>query len=261
MLDALVLSDTAEIAARRAGAMLREKWSHPRQLTSKGYRDIVTDSDFASQQIIATTILSRFPDHGLLAEEEDSELPDKGPVIWIVDPIDGTTNFSREIPAFCISIGAMIDGEVVAGVVYDPLRDELFHAARGHGAYLNSKPITVSAVAGKEAAIWGVDFARTQADRQRLFDAILRYGHEVRSIRGIGAAALGLAWLAAGRIDIYLNFTLSAWDVAAGHLLIEEAGGTITCTDGSAWSLTNSQQGILASNGQSHERLRQQINP
>lgn len=261
MLDPRILSDTAEIAARRAGAMLREKWSQPRQTTSKGFRDIVTDSDFASQQIIAETILSRFPDHGFLAEEEDSKLPTSGPVIWIVDPIDGTTNFSREIPAVCISIGAMVANQIVAGIVYDPLRDELFHAARGHGAFLNGKPIAVSTVTGGEATIWGMDFARTRAERQLLFDAILRYGHEVRSIRGIGAAALGLAWLAAGRIDIYLNFTLSAWDVAAAHLLIEEAGGTITCADGTPWTPAQSKRGILASNGQEHATIRQQINP
>ena len=256
MIDPNLLTDTAEVAARRAGEMLREKWSQPRKLESKGFRNIVTDSDYTSQALIAETILARFPDHGFLAEEEDSKLPEDGPVIWVVDPIDGTTNFSREIPTFCISIGATIAGESVGGVIYDPMRDELFRAAKGNGATLNSKPIKASGLRDLNRMILAVDYARTVDDRQRLFDSIQAFGHELRSLRAVGAAAIALAWIAAGRIDFYLNYTLSAWDVAAADIMIREAGGRVTCADGSKWTLANSHLGIFASNGLLHEEAR-----
>ncbi|MCP4425514.1 MAG: hypothetical protein GY803_13555, partial [Chloroflexi bacterium] len=143
--DIMELLGAARETAVSAGNLIRQKWSQPRQIKNKGFRDVVTDTDIAAQQLITDAIRARFPDHGFLTEEEDGNLPVDGPVIWVIDPVDGTTNFSRAIPTFCVSIAAVsAKNEVLAGAVYDPMRDELFSAAKGQGATLNGRPIHVS---------------------------------------------------------------------------------------------------------------------
>ena len=132
-----ILLETAREAAYQTGELIREKWSQPRQIKSKGFRDLVTDTDIAAQNLITDMIRARFPDHGFLTEEDDSDLPTGGPIIWVIDPVDGTTNFSRTLPTFCVSIAAVSNtNEQLAGAVYDPMRDELFSAARNQGAWL-----------------------------------------------------------------------------------------------------------------------------
>ena len=249
------LLETAEAAAREAGAFLREQWQQPRSLEKKGFRDWVTDADYASQQTLTDFIRRRHPDHGFQTEEEDGELPASGDVIWLVDPIDGTSNFSRQQPNFSITLAAVAAGEVQAGVVYDPLRDEMFSAAAGAGSTLNRKAMAVSNVGDLQRAIVALDWAHAPEQRQESLDALARFAHEVRTIRAIGSAALALAWVAAGRLDAYLNPGLQPWDVAAGALLVRQAGGGCSDWAGRPWTPTAHSPASLASNGRLHNRL------
>lgn len=244
----------AEQAAHTAGALIRRKLAEPLQVTSKGFRDLVTDADLAAQEQITDTIRQHFPDHGFLAEEKNSDLPPSGPVRWIIDPIDGTSNYSRSLPIFCVSIAVAVAEEVVAGVIYDPTGDELFSAVRGQGATVNGQPLRVSSTADLAEAIVGVDWGRQQAIRQRSLEALNRFAHQVRSIRALGSSALALAWVAAGRMDLYGNYRLSAWDIAAGGLLIHEAGGLMSDLHGVPVRLVENTP-CVASNGLLHEQF------
>lgn len=249
------LLDTAEAAARKAGALLREQWQQPRSLERKGFRDWVTDADYASQQIMTDFIRLRHPDHGFQTEEADGELPKRGEVLWLVDPIDGTTNYSRQQPNFSVTLAAVAGGRVQAGVVYDPIRDEMFSAASGRGSALNGQEMAVSNVGALEQAVIALDWAHAPEQRQRTLDALSRFAHEVRTIRAIGSAALALAWVAAGRLDAYLNAGLQPWDLAAGALLVREAGGRISDWNGESWRPEGKPTVGLASNGRIHDQL------
>ncbi len=248
---------TAEAAARRAGELIRARWSQPRSVTNKGFRDLVTDTDLAAQQAVADLIRPRFPEHGFLAEEEDSDLPAAGgPVTWIIDPLDGTSNFSHEIPIFCVSVAAAVAGEIMAGAIYDPFRDELFSAAQGQGSRLNDRPVSVTGRRNLTDTIIGFDWSRDRYRRQAVLDSLGVLAHQVHTVRAIGSAALALAWVAAGRLDGYFNFSVAAWDVAAGAVLIREAGGRVTTADGTAWVPGTGYHDCLASNDHCHRALK-----
>jgi myo-inositol-1(or 4)-monophosphatase len=242
------LLSTANQSALQAGALLRQKWDEPRHVSQKGFRDWVTDADHASQALIVETIRERFPDHGFLVEEKVADLQPTGPVCWIIDPIDGTSNYSRQQPNFCVSIAAAspiakesrtgkMSAEILAAVVYDPMRDEMFEAAAGQGAFLNGKRIQVSQTAALESAIVALDWSHQQEKRQYTLEALQRFAHQIHTIRAIGSAALALAWIAAGRLDAYFNLNIKPWDAAAGQLLIHEAGGQIVNHDNHPWQL------------------------
>ena len=253
----------AKAASLAAGHLLRQQWSRTRKVKRKGYRDYVTESDLAAQKTITDLIQQTYPEHGFLAEETDSNLPEEGDVLWIIDPIDGTSNFSRSQPNFCVSVAAaskfneqsIASGgtaaqepyQSVAAAVFDPMRDELFSAARGAGATLNGRPIKVSVTHELEEAIVGLDWSRHRAKRQAMIEALTGFGHHVHTIRAVGSAVLALAWIAAGRLDVYCNLGVGAWDVAAGALLIEEAGGSVSNLNDTRWQLGD--VGCLASNG------------
>lgn len=222
----------AETVAVDAGQLIYRMLAEPRQITSKGFRDVVTDADVAAQHQITTAIRAHFPEHCFFVEEEDSTLPRTGPVRWIIDPIDGTSNYSRGIPIFTVSIAAAVDEEVVVGVIYDALHQELFSAARGQGATLNGQPLAVSAISDLGDALISMDWGRKRAIRTQALAGFQALAHHVRGVRSIGSAALALAWVAAGRLEAYLNYRLSAWDIAAGLLLIQEAGGQATDASG-----------------------------
>jgi myo-inositol-1(or 4)-monophosphatase len=265
--DRLNLLQLIEAIATEAGRQARVQWGQPRQLAHKGFRDIVTDADITTQKLITEKIRRAFPEHGFLTEEEDSDLPAQGPVIWIIDPIDGTTNFSRNLPSFCVSIAAVanldagvLGGQVLAGAVYDPMRDELFSAALGHGATLldqdgRRRPLKVSSVSEMQATIVGLDWSREPELRNKALASLSGFAHEVHTIRAIGAAALALAWIAAGRLDGYMNYSLRAWDVAAGYLLINEAGGQLCQISGLPWRWPNGNGDCVASNGLIHQQF------
>ena len=251
----------AKEAAVAAGEVAREKFYQPLQVTNKGFRDYVTDADLAAQDVITRIIRVAFPNHGFLSEEEDSSLPADGPVIWIVDPIDGTTNYSRGIPIFCVSIAAVLneppyeDGDVLAGVIYDPMRDELFSAAAGGASQLNGQPFFASKADDLGPALIAADWNRSLPVRQLTLNTVNHLVHDVNSISLFGSAALGLAWVAAGRVDGYFNYQLMPWDVAAASLLIHQAGGRLSDISGQPLSYDGERMACLASNGHLHDRL------
>jgi len=251
----------AEDAALAAGKLARDKFGQPLQVSNKGFRDYVTDVDLAAQNKIVSIIQTAFPDHGFLTEEEDSSLPVDGPVIWIIDPIDGTTNYSRNIPVFCVSIAAvlnrppLVEEKVLAGVIYDPMRDELFSAARGGESNLNGRPIHASEIDSLDLALVTLDWDRSNHLRQAALDTIGRLVNDVNGLRSLSSAALALAWVAAGRLDGYINFKLMPWDVAAVSLIIAQAGGRLSDLKERPLSFTEENTACLASNGRLHEVL------
>ncbi len=237
-----------------AGKLAREKFNQPRTITNKGYRDFLTDADLAAQTHITTAIRAAFPEHGFLAEEEDSNLPTSGPVIWIIDPIDGTTNYSRQQPIYCVSIAARdASGQIVAGAIYDPMQDELFSAGLGCGSTLNGEPIRVSQESVLDNAIVGIDWSRHQERRQSVLDILHEFADQVHVVRAIGSAALAMAWVAAGRFDLYMNFSLMPWDVAAADLIIREAGGELGAPQGGPLVWSNIGMSCVVSNGRLHQ--------
>jgi myo-inositol-1(or 4)-monophosphatase len=252
---------TALEAAHRAGVILRRKFTQTRQVKSKGLRDIVTDADFAAQQAVTELIAARFPDHTILSEEGvqnvDLNAPAQAP-IWVIDPLDGTTNYSRQFPSFCVVTGLIEAGETRLGVIYDPLRGETFFGESGKGAFVQTgrtrpRPLRISDLTTLKDALVGVDWARDPATRQRVVDTLGRVAPECRTIRAVGSAALSLAYVAAGRLDGYYHLAIQPWDVVAGALMVREAGGKVSAADGRPWSLTLGQ--VVASNGHFHDAL------
>ncbi len=253
--DPRALRDAAIELARAAGAVLREGHGRAHAPERKGRIDLVTEYDRRSERLVLDGLRRRFPGHAILAEESGTHAGAAGAVRWIVDPLDGTTNFAHNYPFFCVSIAAEADGRLAAGVVYDPIRDELFAAAAGHGATRNGAAIRVSDIARVEDALLVTGFpydVREHPDRSLPhFAAFLT---RAQAVRRDGSAALNLAYLACGRFDGFWELQLSPWDVAAGTLLVREAGGLVTAYDGGEARLDGRQ--ILASNGRIHDEMR-----
>ena len=246
------LLDTALEAARAAGQEIARRLPQERDVHSKGFRDIVTDADLAAQEALVTIIRSRFPHHGILSEEGLTP-GDEAETIWVLDPVDGTTNYERRAPCFSVSVGVVHAGELVAGVVYDPSRDHAFYAERGAGAMLNGERLHVSQTDELIHAIVGLDFARDPDVRADLMKTMVTYSTHIRTFRALGSSAMALCHVAAGWMDAYFHFAICPWDCAAGGLIIQEAGGTLTDADGGPWNYTLPR--CLASNGKLHSAL------
>lgn len=245
--------DTAIEAALAAGRLQRSRFATDISVDLKGAKDLVTELDTASERLIVGMLLERFPGHGILAEE-GSYPAGNGRHTWIIDPIDGTTNFAHGFPWFCSSIALEHDGRLQVGVIYNPINDELFYAIAGGGAFLNGRRIKVSQRSPLSASLLGTGFPYDCATApENNFDAFVRFQKAARGIRRVGAAALDLAYLAAGRLDGFWEVKLKPWDVAAGALLIQEAGGKVTAFDGSPYEVRNHR--ILASNGLIHQEM------
>ncbi len=244
--------ETAVRAARCAGAAIVARYP-PRQKPSvKGYRDLVTDADTAAEAVIMKMIQTDFPGHGILSEEAgDNET--RSDWQWVVDPLDGTRNYAHSHPLFSVSIGVLERGEPMVGVVYDPLRDHMFVAERGGGVELNGKPIYVSAGACLFHALVGVDWGHSDAVRRQVLAYLERLAPACGSIRALGSAALALAYVAAGWLDAYFNLTLKPWDVAAGTLIVTEAGGRCSTLEGEAYRVDSPS--CLAANNLVHAEL------
>ena len=246
------VAETGRQAALATGAVLRQNYCKPHQITMKGAIDPVTESDLESQELIIALIRQTFPDHVILAEETgDVGQPPpavrESPYRWIIDPLDGTVNFAHGYPAFCVSIACEAAGGLQYGVVYDPLRDELFEARKGQGAWLNGRPIRVSTTDRLERALVATGFPYDI--RERLPETLGRLGRIMGIAQGLrrgGSAALDMSYVACGRCDGFFEENLKPWDTAAGLLLIEEAGGRITRFDGGTYDLYSPN--ILASN-------------
>ncbi len=217
--------------------------------------DIVTQVDRLCETRIREILLGDYPDHTVLGEEEGEEpgRADGGRYRWIVDPLDGTVNYAHGFPFFCVSIALEIDGRVEVGVVLDGWGDELFTAVAGRGAALNGRPLRVSRETVPKRALLGTGFAYVDDTIHRNLEVFARMLPQVQSIRRPGAAALDLCSVAAGRLDGFWELGLHPWDVAAGNLIVQEAGGTVTAADGSPYRLGGSS--LVASNGHLHGKM------
>jgi myo-inositol-1(or 4)-monophosphatase len=247
--------EAATEAARRAALVLAQ-WRRRFSVREKGPADLVTEADLASQQAIRDYLHGRFPSHDFLGEEDKNAgartCPGDVPR-WIVDPIDGTTNYVHDFPLYCISIGLEIDGELAAGVILEPTRQELFRAAKGRGAWLGDERLQVSPVQRLEEALLTTGFPPHMREQDKLFKSWEYFSLRAQSVRRTGSTALNLAYLAAGRCEAFWAFDNHVWDVAAGVVLVREAGGKITRADGSNYDPYGAD--CVASNGGIHELM------
>jgi myo-inositol-1(or 4)-monophosphatase len=218
-------------AAFAAGRVLAEKFYEPRQVTAKGFRDIVTDADFAADRA-ARAILTRAAPGYAIRSEEDRVAPVRASHVWLMDPLDGTTNYARRIPIFSVSIALVRRGQPLVGVVLDPLRRECFFAERGRGAYLNGQRVRASSVDSFDRAVVGYELARAPRLRGQGLRLFAHFARQSVTARVGGSAALSLCYVGAGRLDTYMQLTLSPWDVAAGMLIAREGGARVTHLDG-----------------------------
>ena len=247
--------ELARRMARQAGALQRDRYETDLRVSTKSSAvDLVTEVDQACEALMVETLARERPADAILAEEGGGRDFAAAPWRWIIDPLDGTTNFAHGYPRFCVSLGIEREGERHVGVVYDPLLDELYHAVRGAGAFRNDRPIRVSAERelGRSLLATGFAYDRRLSDDNNLehFGAFLR---SARALRRDGSAALDLCYVAAGRFEGFWELKLHAWDVAAGALIVEEAGGTTSDFNGRP--LPRSGAEVVASNGHIHAAM------
>jgi myo-inositol-1(or 4)-monophosphatase len=258
---ALKLADAAAIIAREAGTLLRGYFERGVVTEYKGDVDLVTEADRASEKQIVERLRAVFPGHGIYGEE-GTRSGMASEYRWYVDPLDGTTNFAHGFPVFCVSMGlerrapglaADADGELIAAVIYDPMRDELFTAEAGQGAYLNGRRIHVSRTPQLAEALLATGFPSQKRHASPNIHFYQQFTLRSHGLRRPGSAALDLAYTAAGRLDGYWEFKLNPWDTAAGVLLVREAGGTVTHFDGGSFTLDSRE--VLATNGHLRDEM------
>lgn len=244
--------DFAIDVAREAGGVLKHYMNREKHVELKGRANLVTVADKESEALIIRRIRERYPDHAILAEESGASAG--GAAKWIIDPLDGTTNFAHQYPFFCVSIGFEQDGRIMCGAVYDPWRDEMFSGARGSGSFVNGRPISVSGAERLSDALIMTGFP--YGVREKMDTAISQFRaflFESQGVRRGGSAALDLCYIAHGRVDGFWEMDLHPWDTAAGVVILEEAGGRVTNFDGGPFSVYGKQ--IIASNGLIHDEM------
>ena len=248
--------ELAETAVRRAGSVLIEKLGQV-SAREKGPADLVTEADMATQKLIQRTLLEAFPDHAFLGEEDDEATDaatNQSQYRWIADPLDGTTNYVHGVPHFCVSLALERAGELLVGAVFNPVADECYTAVAGEGAFLNGSPIRTSGVARLPEALAATGFPTVvrpdSPDLQLFIKALSR----CQAVRRTGSCALNLCYLAAGRFDVTWAYSAKIWDVAAGVLIIREAGGVVTSPDGGRFVLENAQL-LAAANPDLHAEI------
>lgn len=244
---------TAIAAAYHGARKLRRHFGNLSGVTKKGAIDLVTDADTSSERAILDVIRSAFPDHGILAEESGANAS-SSPYRWIIDPLDGTTNFAHGLALFAVSIALAKDGEILLGIVLNPITGELFSAVKGEGATLNGRPISVSTSANVDDSLLVTGFPYNL--RERSEPLIARFAACLKAARGVrrlGAAALDLCFVACGRFDGFWEETLKPWDTAAGLLITREAGGRVTTFDNTAYNIDDPT--VLATNGRIHDEM------
>jgi myo-inositol-1(or 4)-monophosphatase len=246
---------TAIDLGRAAGDVLNYYANREKLVEFKGHANLVTIADKESEELIIGGILARYPDHSILAEESGATQPGAA-IQWIIDPVDGTTNFAHGYPFYCVSIAVEENGKAVCGAVYDPIRDEMFTASKGGGAYCNGEPIRVSTVDRLSQALLITGFPYNFRDRvDTVIDQFRRFLIASQAVRRGGSAALDLCYVAAGKLDGFWELNLQPWDTAAGRIILEEAGGLVTDFNGGPFSIFMRE--ILASNGRVHEEMLQ----
>ena len=228
--------ETARRAAMEAGSILKELFGNISGVSKKGEIDLVTEADLASEKRVIDIITHNFPDDMILAEES-GETGEKSDRMWIIDPLDGTTNFAHSFPYFGVSIAFQAEEEIVLGIVYNPVLDEFFEAEKGKGAFLNNKPIKVSDKTTLKDSLIGTGFPYDVYDNpDPVLDYLKKMIVRAQGIRRAGAAAVDLCYLAAGRLDGFWEQNLNPWDTAAGSIIIKEAGGIITDYEGTPYN-------------------------
>lgn len=224
--------DVANQAVREAGQVIMAHFHREKRISYKaGRSNIVTDVDVLAEKKIMALLQKEYPGFGIMTEESPDIATDS-PCTWIIDPIDGTRNYAYGIPHFCVSLALAQNEDVLLGLIYDPVRDELFRAEKGKGAFLNDSPIAVSRMASLQAAVVGFDLGYDADLGKEMLEVASALWPGVQTVRVMGSAALGLAYVACGRHDLYFHLSLYPWDLAAGILIVAEAGGMITQLDG-----------------------------
>lgn len=248
----------AEQAGRTAGSILLKHLGKPLDVEFKGDVDLVTKIDRLSEEAIVSIILKAYPDHQILAEEGTNQTG-KSKYRWIIDPLDGTTNYAHSFPCFAVSIGLEVSGEMVAGVVFDPVRDECFTAMERGGAYLNGRAIHISEVKTLDRALLATGFPYDRRENPDNYLSLFRkFMVRAQEIRRPGSASIDLCYLASGRIDGFWECKLKPWDVAAASVIVVEAGGRISDFKGNKFSIFGNE--TLASNGRIHDEMIRAVN-
>ena len=240
-------------AAQKAGRMLRRMLGNAHRIVKKGEIDLVTEADLAAEKVILQTMARNFPGDIIMSEEAGTH-GEKSSRIWLIDPLDGTTNYAHRFPFFAVSIALEIEKEVVLGVVYNPHMDEFFEAARGKGARLNGEPLRVSNTRTLQDSLLATGFPYDVHERpEKVMTLLERMIVRAQGVRRLGSAALDLCYVAAGRLDGFWEQDLKPWDTAAGEIIVREAGGRVTTFDGRPY--TPYLRNVVASNGYIHDEM------
>ncbi|MDH4196817.1 MAG: inositol monophosphatase [Candidatus Aminicenantes bacterium] len=255
--QAIGLAEARE-AVREAGRLLRENLDGRGEVSFKGAVDLVTAFDRKAQELVDRRLAAAFPEHGFLSEENLDRRGTSG-CRWVLDPLDGTTNFAHTLPIFSVSLALERQGEILLGVVYDPMRDEMFWAAAGEGAFLNGRPVRVSPVDRLDRSLLATGFPYDiRESRLNNLDHFTNFAVRAQAVRRCGSAALDLCYVACGRFDGFWELKLKPWDVAAGSLIIREAGGRVTDFDSGDFDIFHPE--LAASNGLIHEEMLRVLN-
>jgi len=244
-------------AVKEAGNVIMAHFPGEKRISYKeGRSNIVTDVDILSEEKITTLLQYEYPDFSIMTEES-ADIAGDSPYTWIIDPIDGTRNYAYGIPHFCVALALARDDELILGIVYDPVRGELFRAEKGNGAFLNDSPISVSTKTSLKESLIGFDLGYDADIGQEILGMASALWPEVVSVRVMGSAALALAYTACSRLDLYIHLYLYPWDLASGMLLIEEAGGMVTGLDGQRADIHSST--IIATNREIHQDFMKRV--
>jgi myo-inositol-1(or 4)-monophosphatase len=247
-------ADRAELIAREAGILLRKNINRPHSVTYKGRKNLVTEMDKKSEALVIKRIRNRYPEHAILSEESGVFDKPHSDYKWIIDPLDGTTNYAHGFNFFSVSIGLTRQEKIIAGVVYDPVRDELFKAAKGCGAYLNKKRIKVSGITSINESLLSTGFPyKLGKAMKKNIGYFVSFIMKAQAIRRPGSASLDLCYVAAGRFDGFWEMELHPWDTAAGVLIVQEAGGKVTDFSGDVFNPFKKQ--VVASNARIHRQM------
>lgn len=237
--------EVAGTAAKRAGEIVLAHFGSVKKIKRKSQGNVVTDVDILSEKLIINLLKKEYPHFGILSEESNSSTAVKG-YSWIIDPLDGTNNFTFGIPFFCVNIALAQDEHILLGVTYDPIRDELFESEIGKGAYLNESPIRVSTVSSLKKSLVGLDLGYSHNLGVQMLETVNRLWGHVHCVRLMGSSSLGLAYVACGRVSLYFHRYLFPWDIAPGLLMVREAGGEVLNWQGKPANINDKE--LVASN-------------
>ena len=237
--------EVAIAAAKEAGGILLAHFGYVRQIKHKSQGNLVTDADILSEKLIIDFLKREYPDFSILSEESNPSASVSG-YTWVVDPLDGTNNYTYGIPFFCVNIALVQDEDILLGITYDPMRGELFQAEKGKGAYLNDSPIRISAISSLQESLIGLDLGYSHDRGSQMLDTVNRLWGQVHCVRLMGSSSLGLAYAACGRVSLYFHRYLFPWDIASGLLLVREAGGEVVDWQGRPANFRDTE--LVASN-------------